>query len=699
MSLNRKYAIGVTLAALTFAATAFGVSTYFSANNTFQRESAILTRTADDLERVYTDSRAHADAEIAYHQEVHRAELAETLETNILTANIMRVAEDLLASGRFVVAGIGDEPTRFVVDEDEIRMGVPLVAQDIWAGALELSGDLDASQNDVRAGSLSSGSGAFSITADGQGTFASGEFGSAAVRDDLVVEGNTNIEGQLTAGQLFVGRTVTTRDGEEVRELEFGYDPYTGMATLAIMGTISANDLLLDNQLTVRGEFVAERNARIDGDLSVGGNSTVRGNSFINGSSVVRGNSTTGTLEVVRDATIGRDLHVVRDGHFGRDVYVGRNLIVRNRLTVQEIDARNISASGTLAVGGVANLAGGAIVEDGLEVEGGIVADSLTVEGAANLYDLDVSGTADIEELNVRGSTTLGGTLTVNQHASFEDGLTVEGALSSDILTVSEALTVGATGVLTVDGAANLANLVVENDLQVGGTTYTGYLDVSEDAFFGGDVHIDGMLYVASLDVEEIDSESIRTDELTVEGPTTLDGTLTVIDVATFEDNVLIEEALAVGGPVVPGNALSVTGNSVFGGNLHILPTGTLMAGVLTATSTNVTIAATTGTSLIVLGEARLADDVTFEEDAIFERGITLEEGAGTVSFIIGPSGQGNSGQLGNGDFDVIVASPSTLMGAVVTWWVAGDEIHVSTSDPSLFGEEVEFNWIAVRTP
>jgi cytoskeletal protein CcmA (bactofilin family) len=215
--------------------------------------------------------------------------------------------------------------------------------------------------------------------------------GTTNVKNDLDVKGDVKIQGDdlKTTAPTFnlLPDTATTVN-------------FAGAATSLVLGATTGttkirNDLDVDGNFNVDGDFHIGKNLDVDGDLNIdGGDLTVSTSTF----NIANANAT--TINFAGDAT---------------NVQIGS-------------DEGDTNVNNNLTVDGVTN------VQKELTVEGDTTVNSkLTVEGIVDVNNsLYVTGSTDVSEsLKVQGSTSVQKELVVEGNTQMNKGLSVEGELKA----------------------------------------------------------------------------------------------------------------------------------------------------------------------------------------------------------------------------------------------------------------------------
>jgi cytoskeletal protein CcmA (bactofilin family) len=269
--------------------------------------------------------------------------------------------------------------------------------------------------------------------------------GTTRVKNDLDVDGDVNIDG----GDLKTTATAFNLLPDTATTVNFA-----GAATDLVVGATTGttrirNNLDVDGDFNVDGDFHIGKNLDVDGDLNIdGGDLTVSTSTFnianANATTINFGGSatnieigaSTGTTNVNNNLDIDGDVNID-----GGDLTVSTsvfNLANETATTVNFAgDATNVqigsdqgdtNVNNNLTVDGVTN------VQKELTVEGDTTVNSkLTVEGIVDVNNsLYVTGSTDVSEsLKVQGSTSVQKELVVEGNTQMNKGLSVEGELKA----------------------------------------------------------------------------------------------------------------------------------------------------------------------------------------------------------------------------------------------------------------------------
>ncbi|MCL2746690.1 MAG: hypothetical protein FWE48_06375 [Coriobacteriia bacterium] len=645
------------LSAIILGGSAVGTATYLASADSLRRAEVVLGQTADDLASLRQDAEAHAALKV----DLHREENALWLETEELRVRNLLAEENLFVGGNLVLTG-DDGEARLIIDQEGMVLGIPLIAQDITAGAITVTGDIDASFNDVRVGSLSSGNGSFSVTADGHGEFndliARGNINASR---DLVVNGNTVLSGQLTLGN---------------DELLFTPGSGSEQATLALLGRFSASRMSLHNDLAVGSITVGEVGA--DGSIE---NPTATISS--------EGDITARDLDV-RDISAREvqtdTLRADGDVALGSNLAVAGNIVTEGDLTIRDIDARNISASGTLRV------AEDATFDSSLAIGGNIAAE----QGDLTIRDIDAQNISVSETLQVAGDVTFSSNLAVAGNAVI-DGTLYAGGLSLDenntwvdgVLTASELVVVGGA---EIDG-----NLIVES-LTVAELARLAEVEVEGSLAVYGDIISTGNIVTAGDITLDEGSITLKEGDIILGmGDISTPGTITA---GAFQLTTGEFLPFVSGGVFDLGASTAITAGSLDLGS-GAITAGSLNLGTAGSWATNGTITANT---LNLSSNLTVAGNATFSENLTAAQGVQLGLGAGSGRIVSTGSGTSIPDSAKNGATRFIVTPhPNTNPNEhVVSWILTADDTVVTfrwcsdNSEITTANASAPFSWVGI---
>ena len=230
-----------------------------------------------------------------------------------------------------------------------------------------------------------------------------------------------------------------------------------------------------------------------------------------------------------------------------------------------------------------------------------IWANELNLSGGVTASSFD---TSQFQVAAVSGNTSIGGTLTVTDQATFNGGISADGAFSvandtgnvstTGTLTVADQATFN--GGLSADGAFSVAN-------DTGDVSTTGSLTVSNLATFNGGISADGAFSVAN------DTGNVSTT-----------GSLTVNQLATFNGGISADGAFSVAND---------TGNVSTTGSLDVSGLASLDGGI--DVDGAFTVSDTTG-NISTTGTLTVTDQATFNGGLSADGAFSVANDSGNVS-------------------------------------------------------------------
>ena len=477
---------------------------------------------------------------------------------NSLTTGIATVGF-LSATNAFIDSiSIGD----ITVDDITVEnIGINTLSFNVGVGStlsvtdLSVDGDVD-----INGAGIATVGGAVSFTE----LFVSGitTLGLTTITQSLYVNGNLDVGGDLSF------------DEATLRNLNV-----TGISTLQAFSFTdgSGDNLTLSNDVSVGGTFGVTGNVFLEDNLNVGGVSTFVGFST-----------------------------------FSDDIFVRGDINVGGDLGVDEVTARNVTASGQLISQSTFTYTVG----------------SGTTFSVSS--QLNVTGQAGIETLTVNDALSVPGISSFTGEIGFQTATGYE--LNVDRLIVPPSGFVDLPGIPVVGGAGSFSTLYVS-----GIASFIGFTTIT------GDVAVSGAMTVGSLTAGEINfsggtgigSDSISTQDLDVSGLSNLtdlnvSGFSTFVGFATFTD-IWVGGAATIG-VLTATNAvmenLTITGNlsGTEGGAIIIDGDGSI-SGIVTIGENSITLDGRAGREYIELGTGsgvRIAGLNTFTSDP---SNVTVDEG------------------------------------------------------------------------
>jgi predicted acyltransferase (DUF342 family) len=563
--------------------------------------------------------------------------------------------------------------------------------------------------------------------------------------DDLIVDGtltvneSTLLKGRVDAEQdvAVTGSLVVLSDAEVQGKLEVGDDLDVAGRLTVTGSTILSGNVLMENDLEVIGTAnfndVNANDASVQFDLSIGDDLRVANTLTVTGSTILSGNVllendlevqgmttmgslTAGDVNVLADLDVDADARIAGDLTVTGSTILSGNVLMENDLDVlgtTTLDFASISAAtvqnnldvggdstiaGVLTVTGSTILSGNVLMENDLNVLGTTDLALTNIEDANVLTDLDVGNDVRITgNLTVTGSTILSGNVLA------ENDLEVLGTTDLALTNIDDAniltdLDVGnnvrIAGDLTVTGSTILSgNVLMENDLDVLGSSELRELSVQIDASIGNDLRIAGNLTVTGSTI--LSGSVLMENDLEVIGSTTLssltaDGINVLMDLDVDADVRIAGDLTVTGSTILSGNVLAENDLEVQG-SLTVLTDAnvqgdTTLASALVLGDLEVQQDADVKGNLYVTGtldalsSSRLVGDVLMEGDLTVEGGLVV---TGSTTLVAPLLAESDATVAGNLEVQGDVAVPN---GSITV----GDEFGtINVGDPNASGADV----------
>jgi cytoskeletal protein CcmA (bactofilin family) len=332
------------------------------------------------------------------------------------------------------------------------------------------------------------------------------------------------------------------------------------LADLLVDGTLSVDDVLVNDSLLVRGDVNLHKLLNVGGNTSLKARLDVSGlSTFGNGVVISQG------LTVNGGTSLGSNLSVGGPASFNGTVSVQglaslTSLEATGYVQAQgDITGRAIKANTNLTVTGSATIGGDLILASGLNVKGTSSFGSLTVDSLTSKGTVTAQG-----GLNVVGPIVCNGTLTANS-AAFEGAISCSEVTTQD-LTVSDTLLVN--GFMSLPSGLEVGQrLTLEGDLFVSGVATLQSPLSGTSANFTSTVNIGNTLSTDSIIVR---GSTNLTGSVTISGGLQLDGPIVTKSSAN------ISGAMTLGGPLTTTNAISASSLTVVNASIQSLTTNSL---------------------------------------------------------------------------------------------------------------------------
>ena len=444
----------------------------------------------------------------------------------------------------------------------------------------------------------------------------------------------------------------------------------------------------IEKNLNVGGKFNLGGSATLSSDLSVSGVSTFTGSIDANGDLDVDGHTELDNVNVSGVSTF------VGIATFNSDVYVQNQLYVGG-ISIggasfgEDIETRNVNASGIITATGIIDANGGAEVKNinigitgpneidtatgnlTIDSAGGTVTvdDQLVVTGISTFNsDTTFNGSVDIDvDLNVDGNVSITGVSTFTGGIDANGGATIDN-IQIGITNNDEIDTV--TGNLTLDSAGG--TVTVDDQLIVTGiSTFNSSVDVDNNLDIGGNLTVDGNITLGDSSTNDTITLNARfvsdlipsTNGTRDLGSSSREWRNLFVDGLAELDDVNVSSAATISTLSVT-NSISIGGNQTLTGDLTVQGNTTL--GNQSTDSVVITGVVTHIGALTNVGGA------TFDSVGISSNVISTKSGSGNTLFIDPyPDGLSNEGT-------VVIKGDLQVDGTTTTV----NSVNVTTNNP-----------------
>jgi predicted acyltransferase (DUF342 family) len=219
------------------------------------------------------------------------------------------------------------------------------------------------------------------------------------------------------------------------RDLRFtyGFGEALVLRTLKVHGaavvetTLTARNMVVDNDLAVRGDVKIGGDTKIKGDILICGDETIKGKLIV-------GKVAIAEIDLDGDGNIGGKISVKGDGAFGGNVTVAGDETVKGRLTAGSIVLNEVDTTGDANIGGKLVITKDAAIGGSAAVAGDLVTKTLDVKSSAKIEDaLEVDGDATLtgSQTTITGALAVPKSLTLGSNASGVSGFLIDNSFTT----------------------------------------------------------------------------------------------------------------------------------------------------------------------------------------------------------------------------------------------------------------------------
>ena len=377
----------------------------------------------------------------------------------------------------------------------------------------------------------------------------------------------------------------------------------------------------------VKGGFVATKGIfksqlSIGADGNIVGNLIIRQNLVVHNALIVKGDTIFKNLNLSDNLTVSKnifvsgnlvgkdELNIVGNTQLNNTTIINANLIVKQNIIVHgKMNVLGTTEFSSLSIRESLSVGSDVVLSGNLTVIGNTTHTNIQSETVAigdNMIQLNsnlvtIGGNTPQVDFGFYGQTMIGGDITYTGIAWDESANTFsfvdtseDGTTAGNVsITDYENLRVGA---LTADDASTLATGSTIGNL----TLANGSITDSSGAISFGD---ENLSTTGTFSAEHLTS----TDDLTVSGLATIGETLGVTGIATFTAQSVHNGGLSTGALVMNDGSITDTSGAISFGDENLTTSGTLGAGVITATGFTIGSAVITEAELEILDGASLS--------------------------------------------------------------------------------------------
>ena len=198
--------------------------------------------------------------------------------------------------------------------------------------------------------------------------------------------------------------------------------------TAVVETTLTARNLIVDNDQTVRGDVKIGGDTKIKGDLLICGDQTIKGKLIVGKVSIAE-------IDLDGDGNIGGKISVKSDGAFGGNVTVAGDQTIKGKLTAGSIVLNEVDTNGDANIGGKLVLAKDASVAGSVAIAGDLVAKTLDVKTSAEIEGaLEVDGVATLKgaQTIVTGALVVPQSITLGSNTPAVSGFLIDNSFTTN---------------------------------------------------------------------------------------------------------------------------------------------------------------------------------------------------------------------------------------------------------------------------
>jgi len=476
------------------------------------------------------------------------------------------------------------------------------------------------------------------------------------VIDDVSFNKNLYVKDSIILDTDNLGEHLTVLDAS-VNELDVSLnDTNTRLTTLendtsvyespTFTGLVTASDdVLVNSRLFVAGDVSLNAGLYVAGDLSWN-SANIAANSIPSAAIIggVGSNNMTGLVVIDGDLSLNYNLSVGEDVNLKRDIDIQgsttmKGLIASEKATLYSLESGAAALTDILTVAGVATFSDKIVGLTDLSLNNSV---SIGGETTINSKLIALTDLSVNNGLNVNNGANFNGDVELNNNLIVRSDISLNGSLTMDGPTRLKGTTVMSQSANLESTLTVANNTDLQGELAVAGpATFTDKLvgladlSVNATALFGGDVSMNGDLYVQGNLIATYPAESIPSSAIsglnTNDEEVLMNSGLIVNGDSSFNNNLFIakdlslNENLSVGGTMVIDGAATFNGGIVnltdlsLNNNLSVDGDVSFNKGLNVATTLN-------ANTLVMHGDASFNENVFIGKNLVIDGNLTVEQ-------------------------------------------------------------------------